>query len=46
MFAFFPCSVGVANILNFEGRLDFEPAWVTTRPGGFGFAEMTEILLS
>jgi len=46
MFAFFPNSVGVANILDFKGRLDFEPAWITTKPGGFGFAEMAEILLS
>ena len=46
MFAFFPHSVGVANILAFKGRLEFEPAWVTAKSGGFGFAEMVEILLS
>jgi HAD superfamily hydrolase (TIGR01484 family) len=46
MFAFFPHSVGVANILDFTGRLDVEPAWVTAKSGGFGFAEMVEILLS
>ncbi len=44
MFAFFPHSVGVANILDFKGRLEVEPAWVTTKPGGYGFAEMTDIL--
>ncbi len=46
MFAFFPHSVGVANILDFKGHLEFEPVWITTKPGGFGFAEMAEILLS
>ena len=46
MFAFFPHSVGVANILDFKGRLDCEPAWVTAARGGSGFAEMAEILLS
>ena len=46
MFAFFPHSVGVANILDFQGRMEHEPAWITDEPGGWGFAEMTEILLS
>jgi HAD superfamily hydrolase (TIGR01484 family) len=46
MFAFFPHSVGVANILAFKGRLESEPTWVTTNSGGFGFAEMTEVLIS
>lgn len=46
MFAFFPHSVGVANILDFKGRLESEPAWITTKPGGYGFAEMTDILVS
>ena len=46
MFAYFPHSVGVANIIDFKGRLDHEPAWITDEPGGGGFAEMAEILLS
>ena len=46
MFAFFPHSVGVANILAFKGRLAFEPAWITKNPGGLGFAEMANVLLS
>jgi len=45
MFDFFRHSVGVANILDFKGRLESEPAWVTTKIGGYGFAEMTDILL-
>lgn len=45
MFGFFPHSVGVANILQFENRLEHEPAWVTRQSGGFGFAEMVDTLL-
>jgi HAD superfamily hydrolase (TIGR01484 family) len=46
MFAFFPNSVGVANIRAFAGRTHSLPAWVTTREGGEGFAEMVDVLLS
>ena len=46
MFAYFLHSVGVANILDFKDRLENEPAWITAESGGWGFAEMTEILLS
>jgi len=46
MFEFFRHSVGVANIREFEGELPSEPAWITEREGGYGFAEMTEVLLS
>ena len=46
MFAFFSNSVGVANIQRFVGRLDHEPAWITRAEGGFGFAEMVDVLLS
>jgi len=46
MFEYFRHSVGVANIREFEGELPSEPAWVTERVGGYGFAEMTEVLLS
>lgn len=46
MFEFFRHAVGVANIREFEGELPSEPAWVTEREGGYGFAEMTEVLLS
>ena len=45
MFAFFPHSVGVANILQFDNRLEHAPAWVTRQSGGFGFAEMVDTLL-
>jgi HAD superfamily hydrolase (TIGR01484 family) len=46
MFTYFPHSVGVANLLDFKSRLEHEPAWITDAPGGRGFAEMVDILLS
>lgn len=46
MFAFFPHSLGVANVLDFKDRLQHEPAWVTEERGGRGFAEMAHILMS
>jgi HAD superfamily hydrolase (TIGR01484 family) len=45
MFRYFPHTVGVANILQFEGKIDHKPVWVTKYEGGFGFAEMVDILL-
>jgi len=46
MFAYFPNSVGVANVNQFEGKMDHYPAWVTKKEGGYGFAEMVKILLA
>ncbi len=46
MFAFFPHSVGVANVRAFAGRMSTLPAWVTQNAGGIGFAEMVATLLS
>jgi len=46
MFRFFPHSVGVANVLEFKDQLAAAPAWVTTREGGHGFAEMVAHLLA
>lgn len=45
MFAYFPHSVGVANIQKFAGQLSTAPAWITIQPGGYGFAEIVDILL-
>ena len=45
MFDYFPNSVGVANVLNFKGRLPCEPTWVTQNKGGYGYAEMVDMLL-
>jgi hypothetical protein len=46
MFQFFPQSVGVANILRFEEKISHKPAWVTRQQGGYGFAEMVDLILT
>ena len=46
MFAFFPNAVGVANVLDYRGRLAAEPHWVTRGKGGQGFLEVAEALLA
>jgi hydroxymethylpyrimidine pyrophosphatase-like HAD family hydrolase len=45
MFAYFPNSVGVANVKRFEGIMECEPTWVTKLAGGSGFSEMVDMLL-
>jgi len=45
MFAFFPKSVGVANVRRFAGRLQAEPKYVTRAEFGAGFAELAAHLL-
>ena len=45
MFGFFENSIGVANVLDFQDRLDAEPTFITTRRGGEGFAEVVSSLL-
>lgn len=45
MFAHFKHTVGVANLLPFIRGLKNTPAWVTTLPGGLGFAELVSRLL-
>lgn len=46
MFGFFPYSCGVANVRDFAGRLESEPAFVASRRGGAGFVEIAEMILS
>ncbi len=46
MFSYFPHSVGVANVLHFKEMMDCNPAWITEKEGGYGFAEMVDTLLS
>jgi len=46
MFKWFPLSVGVANVRDFEGRLDGEPSYVTQGRAGAGFTELVDFLLS
>jgi len=45
MFGYFLLSVGVANVRDFEAQLPAAPAWITTQPGGDGFAEFATTLL-
>lgn len=46
MFQHFPVSVGVSNIERFLSRMKFTPAYVTPRPGGYGFVNMVDALLN
>jgi HAD superfamily hydrolase (TIGR01484 family) len=46
MFAAFPLSVGVANIVDFADRLRQWPAYVTAHARGCGFIEVAEALLA
>ncbi|MFC1885829.1 HAD-IIB family hydrolase [Thermodesulfobacteriota bacterium] len=46
MFAYFPHSVGVANIRHFEKKMPHLPTWITKQKGGLGFAEMVSVLLA
>ncbi|MGE5171870.1 MAG: HAD-IIB family hydrolase [Rudaea sp.] len=46
MFAFFPQSVGVANVRRFLPRIPAPPAYITTREAGAGFAELVDVLLA
>ncbi len=45
-FATFARSVGVANVARYADRLDPPPAFITTRPGGAGFAEVADRVLA
>ncbi len=45
MFAFFPLSVGVANVRDFVDRMAHLPRHVTPSPGGTGFAELADRIL-
>ena len=46
MFEYFPNAVGVANVIRYQQLMKTFPAWITTEKGGFGFAEMVDLLLS
>lgn len=45
MFDFFPQSVGVANVRDFQSQLSAQPQWITTAPCGAGFAELAQLLI-
>ena len=46
MFAYFPHSVGVANVRNFLDMMSMRPAYVTEAGFGAGFAELADALLT
>jgi HAD superfamily hydrolase (TIGR01484 family) len=46
LFAYFPHSVGVANVRRFAGRIDAWPAYVTRAAAGAGFAEVADRVLA
>jgi HAD superfamily hydrolase (TIGR01484 family) len=46
MFGYFPNSIGVANVARFSGGLEADPAFVTEKSSGEGFAEAAARLLS
>jgi HAD superfamily hydrolase (TIGR01484 family) len=45
LFGYFPHSVGVANIRDFEDRLTHAPRYVTLARGGAGFCELADVLI-
>ena len=45
MFAFFSNACGVANVRDFAGRMEAEPAWVAGARGADGFVETAEVVL-
>lgn len=45
MFAAFANAVGVANVIPWLSHMKVQPAYVTSLPGGKGFAEMLECIL-
>jgi hypothetical protein len=46
MFAFFPHSVGVANVRPFLDRIATPPAYIAQRAAGAGFVELSDFLLA
>ena len=45
MFAFFPQSIGVANVLEMADLMSDFPTWITQSAGAAGFAEVAEALI-
>lgn len=44
MFEYFKNSIGVANVMNFKGRMKKFPAFITKKESGEGFVEVVESL--
>jgi len=45
MFSYFKNSFGVANVLSYQDKMEVLPQWITSKPGGLGFAEFVDFLL-
>jgi HAD superfamily hydrolase (TIGR01484 family) len=45
MFAWLPLTVGVKNIEPLLPRFDAKPAYITSKSGGYGFAELADFIL-
>ncbi|MCF6247427.1 MAG: HAD-IIB family hydrolase [Desulfobacula sp.] len=45
MFEYFPISIGVNNVLNFEEKLVAKPKFITKGEGGIGFAQVAAHIL-
>ncbi len=46
MFNYFPNSCGVANVADFEGRIEALPSYIAPSRGAAGFAEISQAILS
>lgn len=46
MFAYFPNSVGVANVQEFVDSMTDTPQWITEGKGGYGFTQLANYLLN
>lgn len=46
MFGFFPNACGVANVLDFQHKLEATPRWIASQKGGAGFVEIASFLLN
>ena len=46
MFGFFPHACGVANVRDFEGRMDALPAYIAPARGAAGFVEIADCILA
>ena len=45
MFGYFPNAIGMANVVDFTGRLAHQPRWVTAARSGAGFVELARALI-
>ena len=45
MFSYFPYACGVANVADFSGKMEENPAFIAPSRGGDGFVEIAKMLL-